>query len=260
MNVASGFRAARGQPAAALAVALALGGCGSAPLDAISIDPASLARDLVAHWTFDDGTGTTVADVSGNGHDGVLNGGTWVAAGRFGGALELAAGNSVSVANFPQATPNWTVSVWTRSSASGLAASTSDLSTIISTETVFAGGWQIHLDNRPNYHRFDAAYWAGATVNDYVVVFCACIAADRWIHLTTVWDAGRARMTLYRDDLLVDELPMPSPILIGDTTLYMGAWSQFGRFLVGDIDDFAIWHRALEPAEIAALSQHSPGP
>jgi hypothetical protein len=122
---------------------------------------------------------------------------------------------------------------------------------------VFAGGWQIHLDNRPNYQRFDAAYWAGTTVNDYVVVFCACIDADRWIHLTVVWDGDE--MTLYRDDEAVDQLPMPIPILTGDTTLYMGRWNQDGRSFVGDIDDFAVWRRALAPPEIAALSRRSPG-
>src|SRR5207244_2926867 len=99
-------------------------GCGSAPLDVVIIDPASLTRDLVAHWPFDEGTGANVGDSSGNGHDGVLTGGTWLASGRFGGALALAAGNSVAVAGFPQATASWTVSVWTRSSVADLAAST----------------------------------------------------------------------------------------------------------------------------------------
>ena len=82
---------------------------------------------------------------------------------------------------------------------------------MISTETVFAGGWQIHLDNRPNYRRFDAAYWAGPSTTDYVQTLCACIEPDRWIHLTTVWDASVAKMTLYLEDQAVDETPMPSP-------------------------------------------------
>ncbi len=242
-----------------LAVAGALIGCGKAPLDAVVLDPATLTSDLVAHWTFDDGGGSVVRDQSGNGHDGVLRGGAWLPVGQFGGALSLASGDYVTVANFPQATSNWTVSVWTRSSVAGLAASTGDLSTLITTETVFAGGWQIHLDNRPNYRRFDAAYWAGPNTTDYVQLLCGCIAPDRWIHLTTVWDFSVARMTLYLDDQAVDDAPMPTPILTGDTTLYMGTWNMFNRFLVGDIDDVAIWGRALRPTEIAAISRQSPG-
>jgi hypothetical protein len=244
----------------ALAVFAALVGCGEAPLDAVFIDPATLASDLVAHWTFDDGGGNVVRDQSGGGHDGVLTGGTWNSAGRFGGALTLAYGDSVTVANFPQATTSWTVSVWIRTSAADLAAITGDASTLISTETVFAGGWQMHLDNRPNYGRFDAAYWSGPNTMDYVVTYCACLEADRWIHLTSVWNASGMKTTLYLDDQVIDEAPMPTPIMTGDTSLYFGTWNMGNRFLVGDIDDFAIWSRALQPTEIVALGRQPPGP
>jgi len=235
------------------------GACGSTPVDVVAIDPASLTRNLVAHWTFDDGSGTRVADRSGNGHDGVLTGGTWMDQGRFGGALSLAYGDFVSVAAFPPATSDWTVSVWTKSSATDLTADSVDASTIISTETVFAGGWELHLDNRAGYGRFDAAYWSGPDTMDYVVALCPCIVADVWIHLTAVWDAARSKMTLYHDDKMVDELPMPAPIKVGDSTLTMGTWNMNNRFLVGAIDDFAVWARALQPAEIAILSRQPPG-
>jgi hypothetical protein len=238
----------------------AVGGCGSSPLEAVTLDPQSLSQNLVAHWTFDDGSGTTVADSSGNGHDGTLIGGTWLTTGRFGGALTLASGDTVSVASFPQATASWTVSLWTRSSSAGLAASTTDFSTIVSTENAFAGGWEIHLDNRPDRGRYDAAYFAGSTVDDYVVVYCSCIEPDSWIHLTAVWNGDLAQMTLYDDDQPIDELATPSPILMGDATLYIGTWNQGARYFIGDIDDFAIWSRALQQPEIALLSQQPPSP
>ena len=263
MSTTARDRLAIGPAFAPVAALLALAGCGSAPLDATTLDPTNLASGLVAHWTFDEGTGSTAADTSGNGHDGVLVGGSWNPSGRFGSALELAYGNYVSVADFPQATASWTVSVWSRSSPSDLAAMTTDPSTVISTETVFAGGWQVHLDNRPNHQYFDAAYWAGTTVNDYVVLYCTlCVVPDVWIHLTTVWDAASGKMILYRDDQVVDQRAVPGPILTGDTTLYLGTWNRADtpRFLVGDLDDVAIWRRALDPTEIAALGRHSPSP
>lgn len=239
------------------AVGVALMGCQSTPLDALTIDPSSLSRDLVAHWTFDAISATTVPDSSGNGYHGVLTGGSWISSGRFDGALSLASGDSVAVAGFPQATAGWTVSLWIWLSAADLAASTSDWSTIISTEAQFAGGWEVHLDNRPEYQRFDAAYWSGGS---YVRAFCACIETGRWIHLATVWDGASAKMTLFRDGELVQEVPMPSRIQTGDTTLYLGRWSMVGRHLVGDIDDIAIWRRALQQPEIAGLYLASPGP
>lgn len=241
----------------AVACAAASFGCERRPLDAVTINPASLSRDLVAHWRFDEGSGATATDSSGNAHHGVLTGGTWITSGRFGGALSLASGDFVSVPSFPQADVGWTVSIWVRSSAAGLAASTSDLSTLIGTENVFAGGWQLHLDNRPNYQRFDAAYWAGAS--DYVVAICQCLEPDRWLHLAAVWDGERATLTLYRNGEPVDDRPMPTPILTGDTTLYMGTWMQLNRFLIADLDDVAIWRRALLSLEIETLSRQPPG-
>lgn len=251
-------RRSQSRAAGYLALAVALAGCGAAPLEAVAVDPRGLAMGLVAHWTFDEGSGTVVGDSSGNGRDGQLTGGTWSGDGRFGGALTLASGDQVVVPNFPQATADWTVSVWTRASAAQLAADTADTGTILSTETVFAGGWQLHLDNRAGYQRFDAAYWAGSTVNDYVVDFCQCIVAGRWIHLTAVFDDDAGSFSLYQDGTVVDRMTMPIPILTGDSTLYMGTWTMSGRFLSADLDDFAIWSRALTSGEVAALSQQSP--
>ncbi len=232
--------------------------CGTAPLEAVAIDSQSLATGLVAHWTFDDGAGSVVTDNSGNGHDGQLTGGTWIEAGQFGGALELAYGDTVTVPNFPQATANWTVSAWIRASEAQLNADMTDTSTILSTEMVFAGGWQLHLDNRSGYQRFDAAYWAGSQANDYVVAYCSCIVPDEWIHLTAVFDYDAGTFTLYQGLRPADRVNLPTAILTGDSTLYMGRWNQGERFLAADVDDFAVWSRALSPAEIVAVSQQSP--
>ena len=53
----------------------------------IPILASSVNAELVAHWKFDDGSGTVAVDSSGNGHDGtLLLAPEWVA-GKFGGAL-----------------------------------------------------------------------------------------------------------------------------------------------------------------------------
>jgi hypothetical protein len=235
-----------------------IGGCGSGPLNAVTVDPRSLLDGLVAHWTFDEGTGTVAGDHSGSGHDGQLTGGTWRHEGRFGGALTLSKGDYVTVPAFPQATANWTVSVWINVTAAELSGDVTEQS-ILSSENVFAGGWQMHLDDRANYYRFDAAYWAGADVNDYVVTYCDCITTDTWIHLTAVFDDNAELFWLYRDGTAVDKAKMPSPILAGDSTLYFGTWNMLQRYLSASIDDFAVWNRALSPGEVELLSLQPPG-
>lgn len=246
-------------PRLALWLALTAAGCGVAPLDAIAIDPSGIRLDLVAHWSFDDKQGATARDDSGHGYHGALTGGTWLPTGRFGGALQLAVGDFVSVESFPDATTDWTVSTWTRSSFAQLSATT-DAETIISTERVFAGGWQLHLDNRPGFNRFDAAYWTGPDDEDYVVAVCTCVEPDRWIHTVAVFDGTARQLTLYRNGAIADRVSMRTPILPGDATLLIGTWNMRNRFLAADIDDFAIWRRVLQPSEVALLAQQPPGP
>ena len=44
---------------------------------------------LVAAYGFDEGSGTTVADASGNGHTGTITAATWAATGKYGKALQF---------------------------------------------------------------------------------------------------------------------------------------------------------------------------
>jgi hypothetical protein len=249
--------------AAALALLIGVAGCGPGPLEAVTVNPTGLAQGLVAHWTFDETTGSAVADSSGNRHDGQLTGGSRIPSGRFGGALALGPGDHVTVTNFPQASIGWTVSVWIRTSADQLMmGSTNDWKTIITTEIAFMGGWQLHLDSQPGFDRFDSAYWAGSTVGgmtvgDYVVAHCNCIDIGRWIHLTAVFDGAARELRFYDGDVRVDRQDMPIPIQAGDPTLYMGIWNMTGRLLAADLDDVAVWNRALDLAEIEFLSRQA---
>ena len=45
--------------------------------------------DLILHWGFDEGSGTTAFDSSGNGHDGTIEGNVTWTVGKIGGALEF---------------------------------------------------------------------------------------------------------------------------------------------------------------------------
>jgi hypothetical protein len=40
---------------------------------------------------------------------------------------------------------------------------------------------------------------------------------------------------------------------------YLATWNMLNRFLAGTVDEFAIWNRALSPAEAALLSMQPPG-
>ena len=66
---------------------------------------------LVAHWNFDAGSGTVLADSSGNGHDGsLLRGPTWVA-GKSGTALSFSGSRRPYIGS---AVAHWCPRIWTR--------------------------------------------------------------------------------------------------------------------------------------------------
>jgi len=78
----------------------------------LSLASNSLA-ELVAHWRFDEGSGTLASDTSGNGNDGVLEGdANWVA-GKLGGAIEFNGQNARVVApNIPLDSRSFTITMW----------------------------------------------------------------------------------------------------------------------------------------------------
>jgi hypothetical protein len=233
-------------------------GCGGAALDAIGHPHTDLADGIVAHWALDEGSGAVARDSSGRGHDGQVTGGMWIGDGRFAGGLRLGAGDSAAVSSFPDATPSFTVATWLRLSQDQLAADDATWVAILGNEDFGAGGWQLNIDNRLPRPRFDFAYWSPALMG-YLFVECECVEVDRWIHLAAVVDVEANRVTLYKDGAVGDEETRPSDIASGDSTLYVGRWNMSGRQLSGDLDDIAIWSRALSADEVAALAE-SPVP
>ena len=173
--------------------------------------------------------------------------------GHFGGGLRLQPGDSVTIPGFPQATPDWTVSVWINLSQADKAAFTADRAVLLTAERPSMGGWEIEFDPRPGFEWLEASYYQPPPTNDYVVLDCKCIETDRWSHWTAVFDSTNHRFSLYHGVRLADGSALPAPILPGEPDLYIGRWSEGGRSLSGVIDDYAIWSRALTADEVAAI-------
>src|SRR5688572_15465638 len=70
-----------------VAVALAIFVCFA--LEITSVSRAQTPPGLVAAYGFNEGSGTVVTDVSGNGNDGATTNTTWSTAGKFGAALSF---------------------------------------------------------------------------------------------------------------------------------------------------------------------------
>ena len=242
-----------------LAIALlgALFGCSADPIQAVGLAPNGRQNGMVAHWPFDGDSGGIVTDHSQNGRDGAMTGGAIVATGRFGDALELASGDYVTVSGFPaQATSSWTVAAWVLIPTTTV----TSIETVLSTEKVFEGGWELNIMPDPTTPEVEFAYWIGTPngVTDpaygYVRPTCACIVPGTWTHLAGVVDDEHQSISVYSNGVLGITVAMPRTILPGNEYLYMGRWAtNLDRPLAGALDDVVIYDRALDAEEIAEL-------
>jgi hypothetical protein len=248
---------------ARLAFALGLGlvGCTADPIDAVRLSPQGRVSGMVAHWPFD-GDSTVVTDRSRNGRNGTMSGGAIASDGRFGDALHLESGNYVTVQNFPaETTPSWTVAGWVRI-PDGPDAAAPNIETVLSTEKLFEGGWEVNILPDPAGPRVEFAYWVGTPpgVTDpaygYIKPNCPCIVPGIWTHIAGVVDADQNKVSIFQNGALRIAVDMPRTIIPGNNFLYMGRWDNDpNRPLVAALDDIAIYNRALVPEEIVELSQ-----
>jgi Concanavalin A-like lectin/glucanases superfamily len=245
------------------------------PVDAASVDAdvadaaGTLAIGLIAHYTFDEGDGSILVDHSGNKHDGVItfgDAGLWLGNGKFGGALHFGGGDFVTVDAFPSATSSFSVSAWVRSSAGH-----GQFETVLSTEIGCLGGWEVNMITREAGVFAHFAYYdpmsplpAGAPpcqTGSYTVDECPCIQENQWVHVTSVLDGSSHTLSLY-----IGESLSPTGALVGVRSITKGTPAlSFGkfpqgppRFLTGDVDDVAIYTRALTPDEVRVLAQRPP--
>jgi hypothetical protein len=242
-------------------ITLALG-CRASPMDAVQLSTTSLTEHMVAHWRCDDGSGSVLADSSGKGHNGTLTSSheskaNWTD-GFFGGALHLEQGDWVSVPDFPQATASWSVALWIRANQGDFA---DQYLTVLSTEHVFVGGWELNMRLGPTETEYAFGYPAPTDADTwhYEHNDCPCVDLGRWTHVVIVVDGQAQTIQFFKNGVLQGSRAVNSVIQPGNATLYFGRWSDEDRLFVGDLDDVVIYDRALLVDE-ARLLYERPAP
>jgi hypothetical protein len=203
--------------------------------------------DLVAHWKMDEGSGDTIVDSSGNGHDGTLNGTAAWMTGQFGLALHF--DGSSTYAQIP-ANPNldllnhgdFSVSVW------------------------------LMIDELPSEYRAalqqtdgdgTGRTWLGYTQGDFYNYhgganrFAGVTPeAQTWYHVAYVVTEGGIDDTI---QWYIDGEPTDShttSVESNDNGNYLiGCHKALGNFWPGLLDDIRIYNHALTKAEILAAME-----
>ena len=223
---------------------------------------ADIAQGLIGHWTFDQTSGTTAADTSGQNHNGVisnLNGDNpgWTT-GQIGGALTFRGpdgGDAVIVSGFPTLSNTFSVSAWVWADPRD---GTWPESAIVRSAGTSGGplGLVIRLKNR------DQAFGplgdttvdvAGAVMLNETVGF----PVSTWQQVGLVADGSRIH--LYRNGGEVGSTnytaplapPITSDIGIGVAPDDSGAPGN--AYWQGKIDDVGIWNVALTSSQMASV-------
>lgn len=222
------------------------------PVHGVSDTICSNTDGLLGYWKFDESSGTTAADSSGNGNNGTLvNGPIWQPAdGVTGGSLLLDGTNDYVDLTAGLGTVNYTevtVTGWFRSTSTTMS---DDMYLFVagdSLDGVIMSVTDDYLDGMPRMVIAD-------TVHTYVTLGGPNVLDQTWHFIAIVRQGdsnylyvnGEISGTQHNLGLDATINPIPDEVYIGDEP---GNTEQTD----GSVDNFRLYDRALGPAEIAGL-------
>jgi chitodextrinase len=193
---------------------------------------------LVAAYGFNEGSGTTVTDVSGNNNTGTISGATRTAAGKFGGALVFdgtSAWVTVPDSASLRLTTGMTLEAWVNPSAV----------TSVWRDVIYKGNDSYYLEaTSTNGGRPGAGGTFGTAFGT------AALAENTWTHLAVTYD--RVTLRLYVNGLQVSSVARTASIATSTNPLQLGGDNIYGQYFQGRIDEVRVYNRALAPEEIRA--------
>lgn len=207
---------------------------------------ASAPSGLAAAWGFNEASGTTTADASGNNNTATLLGGPTRVAGKYGNALSfdqvndyLSVPNSSSL-NFSGNAA--TLSMWLNPAP-------------ISGDSVVLGKfWNTNMSSP--YYQYGLELNGGTTPHFYVgtasgvtsAYMTTPLALGQWTHLAVVFDGLTAQF--YVNGAMVRSMSLVASITARGMPLRMGADANTGQFYKGLLDNVRIYSRALSGTEV----------
>ena len=216
------------------------------------------SANLVAHWNFDDGTGGTAHDSSGNGNHGTLFGNPQWTTGHLGGALDFDGNGDyvdLPISSLLSSLTNSTFALWVDFSNAG-------------------GGWQRIFDFGidTTYNMFLTPRMGTNGVMRFAITISSYNDEDQttapstlpsgWHHVAVTLDADKSIHSLYLDGELIAEKTNAryTPSSLGKTTQNWLGRSQYSAdgYFDGRLDDFRIYNRVLTAEQVKDLYNDNP--
>ena len=196
---------------------------------------------LVAAYNFNETSGATVIDSSGNNLTGTISGATRTAAGHAGQALTFDGVNDWVTVNDTAVldVTRVTIEAWVRPTT------LNGWRSVVLKESASGLAYALYAyDNAPR----PAAYVNVGGI-DREVQGTAAPVLNGWTHLAVTYDGTTER--LYMNGTQVGTRAVAGNIAVSNLPLRIGGNAPWGEFFAGQIDDVRIYNRALTAAEIA---------
>jgi concanavalin A-like lectin/glucanase superfamily protein/Big-like domain-containing protein/purple acid phosphatase-like protein len=197
---------------------------------------------LVAAYDFNQGSGATLTDASGNNNHGALtNGPVWTTAGKYGGALTFDGTNDlVSINDAPSLdlTTGMTLEAWVRPST------LSGWRTVVLKEIPSSLAYCLYANQ--SAQRPGTEIRVGSNV--YNSSGIAALPANSWTHLAATYDGSIVR--LYVNGSLAGSRAVSGSIVTSSSPLRIGGNLVWGEYFRGQIDEVKIYNGALTPSQI----------
>ena len=200
----------------------------------------STISGLVAAYSFSEGTGTAVADLSGSGNSGTIANATWTTSGKYGNALAFNGTNARITVNDSSAlhlTTGMTLEAWVNPTT--INSSWRDI--------IYKGNDNYFLEATSSRAAYPAA---GSTIGttDAVVYGTSPLPANTWTHLAETYDGTTLR--LYVNGAVVSNVALTGTIATSANPLQIGGDSIYGQYFAGIIDEVRLYNFALTQAQI----------
>jgi len=206
-----------------------------------------LPAGLVAGWNFNETSGTTASDSSGNGNTATLVNGVTRTTGNYGGGLTFDGVNDyLAIPNSP--------SLDIGGSALALALWMKPQALAGGDSVVLGKFWNTTMTSP--YYRYGLeltggtvpTFLIGTTSGPLSASMGSALALDQWSHLAVVFDGSQVRF--YVNGLLVTTVSLQATITARSNPFQIGADNNTQQFFKGSLDEVRIYTRALTAAEV----------
>jgi hypothetical protein len=240
-----------------ITVTAAGGGLSKTTSFSLTVTAPPSAPGPVAHWKFDETSGLTASDASGNGRNATLSTGASFAAGRLSNALSLNGTNGKASASVG-GTSAFTYAAWIKPSGFG----GGGYGRIMSRESTAGFDDFYFLVNNSSTRTLSASLFNDAGTESSVVAAPNALVLNAWQHVAISYnDASDRKMRVYINGVETSyqkQTALTGTLKLTTNALSIGNRAASDRGLPGLIDDARVYNRALSAAEVLALFNAAP--